>query len=158
MNASGFKGLSVLVPAREDYGKINKQLDEAKTFLLSRGIDTNVDLFRRLYKKEIHDIDPYTLIPCYYGWLGVRFDTIGNVYSCCRAAKPFGNATEKGFSQIWNSTGYAQFRKKAFQINQRKTSVEGCLCASCPHRTANMKVYEGLHPLKRRLHSPQGFS
>jgi MoaA/NifB/PqqE/SkfB family radical SAM enzyme len=147
-NAFGFKGLSVLVPAREDYGKIDKQLDEVKAYLLSKGIDTNVDLFRLLYKKEINAIDPYTLIPCYYGWLGVRFDTIGDVYACCRATKSFGNAAAEGFSKIWNSASYAQFRKKAFQINQRKTSVEGCLCASCPHRTANMKVYKSLHPLK----------
>lgn len=158
MNAHGFKGLSVLVPAREDYGKIDKQLDEVKTYLLPKGIDTNADLFRFFYKREINDIDPYTLIPCYYGWLGVRFDTIGDVYPCCRATKPFGNAAVEGFSKIWNSTSYAQFRRKAFQINQRKTSVEGCLCASCPHRTANMKAYEGLHPLKRQLSSFQGLS
>jgi MoaA/NifB/PqqE/SkfB family radical SAM enzyme len=158
MNASGFEGLSLLVPAREDYGKIDKQLDEVKTYLLSKGIDTNADLFRFLYKKEIRDIDPYNRIPCYYGWLGVRFDTIGDVYACCRATKPFGNAAAEGFATIWNSDSYAQFRKNAFQINQHKTSVEGCLCASCPHRTANMKVYEALHPLKRRLQSFQGIS
>lgn len=152
LNTYGFKGLSVLVPAREDYDKIDKQLDAVKAYLLSKGIDTNADLFRFLYKKESHAIDPYTLIPCYYGWLGVRFDTIGDVYPCCRAAKPFGNAAVEGFSKIWNSASYAQFRKKAFQINQRKISVEGCLCASCPHRTANMQVYEALHPLKRRIH------
>jgi MoaA/NifB/PqqE/SkfB family radical SAM enzyme len=158
MNAYGFKGLSELVPAREDYGKIDQQLDEVKVYLLSKGINTNVDLFRFLYKKEIPEIAPYTLIPCYYGWLGVRFDTIGEVYACCRATQSFGNAATEGFSKIWNSAAYAQFRKKAFQINQRKTSVEGCLCASCPHRTANMKVYEGLHPFKRRRHSFQGLS
>lgn len=158
MNAYGFKGLSVLVPAREDYGKIDKQLDEVKTFLRPRGIGTNADGFRLLYKKEINAIDPYTIIPCYYGWLGVRFDTSGDVYSCCRATKPFGNAADEGFSEIWNSAFYAQFRKEAFQINQRKTPVEGCLCASCPHRTANMEVYKKLHPLKRRRLMSQGIS
>jgi MoaA/NifB/PqqE/SkfB family radical SAM enzyme len=158
MNAYGFNGLSVLVPAREDYGNIDKQLDEVKTFLRPRGIDTNADGFRLLYKKEINAIDPYTVIPCYYGWLGVRFDTAGDVYLCCRAAKPFGNAAEEGFTKIWNSAVYAQFRKQALQINQRKTPVDGCLCASCPHRTANMQVYEVLHPLKRRHHFPQGIS
>ncbi len=154
MNASGFKGLSVIVPGREDYDKIDKQLDEVNSFLGPRRIDTNADDFRLLYKKEINAIDPYTVIPCYYGWLGVRFDTAGDVYPCCRATKPFGNAAEEGFSKSWNSAVYAQFRKEAFQINRRKTSVEGCFCASCPHRTANMEVYKRLHPLKHGLTSP----
>jgi MoaA/NifB/PqqE/SkfB family radical SAM enzyme len=152
MNAHGFKGLSVLVPGREDYERIDKQLDEAKAYLLPRGIDTNADLFRFLYKKEIHAIDPYTRIPCYYGWLGVRLDTIGDVYACCRAARPFGNAAKDGFSEIWNSAAYVRFRKNAVEINRRKTPVEGCLCASCPHRVANMKVYGALHPLASRRH------
>jgi len=150
MNAYGFKGLSVLVPAREDYEKIDKQLEEVKACLLPRGIDTNADLFRFFYKKKVDAIDPYTLIPCYYGWLGVLLDTAGDVYACCRAAKPFGNAAEEGFSKIWKSATYQQFREKAYQINRRKTSVEGCLCASCSHRSTNMQVYEALHPLKRQ--------
>jgi hypothetical protein len=36
---------------------------------------------------------------------------------------------------------------KALALNRRKTPVSGCVCDSCPHYTANLRVYKALHPV-----------
>jgi hypothetical protein len=58
------------------------------------------------------------------------------------------NSYEQDLHEIWYGERYREFRKEALQINKRGTSVTSCVCNSCPHFTANLRVYSMLHPIR----------
>jgi MoaA/NifB/PqqE/SkfB family radical SAM enzyme len=152
-----------LVPTAEQAASVREKLQEVKAYLESRGVANNIEYFLKVFREKLDTTALYRVIPCYYGWLGTRFDVGGQVHPCCRCYEPLGNVYEKGFHEIWNGETYRSFRKEALLINRRKAPVNGCGCNVCPHFTANLRVYKALHPLKgrsallRRL-SPAGFS
>jgi len=142
-------GLANTVPTEEQAASVREQLKEVKPFLESHGIGHNIDYFKKIFREQLNTEELYRHIPCYYGWLSAFIYPDGNVYPCCRCYEPLGNAYEKGFKEIWNGRAYHQFRKEGLQINRSKKSVRGCDCNSCVHHTANLKVYQALHPLHR---------
>ena len=105
----------------------------------------------KVFQEQIDTKDLYRVIPCYYGWLLVKIEADGPVFPCCRCYKPLGNTYEKAFHEIWYGEGYRRFREEALQINSCKSRISSCDCHSCPHHTANLRVYKLLHPIKGRL-------
>jgi radical SAM protein with 4Fe4S-binding SPASM domain len=143
-------GLSKVVPAAEQAVSVKEQLIEAKAYLESQRVAHNISYFLKVSGEQLDTAALYRVIPCYYGWLSVRIDTDGLVYPCCRCYEPLGNMDEKKFHEVWNGSVYRRFRQEAMQIKRRKSPVSGCDCNSCPHYTANLRVYRILHPVKGR--------
>jgi radical SAM protein with 4Fe4S-binding SPASM domain len=144
------EGLSKLVPTKEQAIYLREQLIGVKAFLESKKIAHNINYFLKISKEQLDTTELYSIIPCYYGWLSVMIQADGNVYPCCRCYEPLGNVYEKEFHEIWYGNAYGSFRKQALSINRRKMSVKSCDCNSCVNHTANLRVYQLLHPIKGR--------
>ena len=144
------EGLSRLVPTKNQAASVREQLIEIEVYLESKRIVHNIDKFLRVFREQLDTTELYSIIPCYYGWLSVMIQTDGKVYPCCRCYAPLGNVYEKEFHEIWYGNAYRSFRKQALNINKRKESVKSCDCNSCVNHTANLRVYQLLHPLKGR--------
>jgi radical SAM protein with 4Fe4S-binding SPASM domain len=141
-------GLAKVVPSELQAVSVQEQLAEVRLFLESRSIGHNIDYFRTIFRGQLNTEALYKHIPCYYGWLASFIDPDGEVYPCCRCYEPLGNAFERGFAEIWQGTSYQKFRHEALHISSSGRPVSGCDCYSCVHHTANLKVYQALHPLK----------
>jgi len=129
---------------------VRKRLDETKAYLCSRKIENNLPHFLKAFRGKMDTAELYRIIPCYYGWLGIRVSVAGNVYACCRCYEPMGNIHEQDFRAIWHGGSYRTFRHAAIRINRNGKINDGCECNSCPHFTANLLVFKALHPIKSR--------
>lgn len=149
-------GLANTVPTEKQAVSVLEQLIAVKPFLESRGIRHNIGYFSKIFRNQLDTEMLYRYIPCYYGWLSTVIDTDGKVYACCRCYEPLGDINKNKFSEIWHGKSYRQFRNDGFHLNRRRDPISGCDCYSCVHHTANLKVYQKLHPvrgLSRRLKS-----
>lgn len=144
------KALSKMELTDEQAHSMREQLMESKTFLSSRSIVNNVDIFLKFFQKKFDTMKLYNIIPCYIGWLGIRLQLNGETNLCCKCYESLGNIFENSIEEIWHGKSYRRFRKEAFEINKRCTPVQGCDCNTCPHYALNLKVYQALHPFKRR--------
>jgi len=152
----GDPGLANLVPDSGQAASIVEQLEEARRFLESRGINQNIAYFMKIFSRQLDTGMLYRIIPCYYGWLSTVIDPDGNVYPCCRCYKPLGNINERSFHDIWNGKPYCEFRREALNLHKRRRPLTDCSCYRCVHHTANLRAYRAMHPLKGRsseLHS-----
>jgi MoaA/NifB/PqqE/SkfB family radical SAM enzyme len=141
------QGLSNVVPTEEQADSVRQQLLHVKGYLKSNRIAHNIDYFLKVFRGDLDTTDLYRMIPCYYGWISTRIEDDGFVYPCCRCYESLGNSYEKGLHEIWYGEAYRSFRREALALNRRKTPVSGCVCDSCPHYTANLRVYRALHPV-----------
>jgi MoaA/NifB/PqqE/SkfB family radical SAM enzyme len=139
--------LGKMVPTTDQVVEIMNQLDVSKLYLESQGVTHNIDIFQKVFLRQLDTMELYKIIPCYYGWLAAFTDVKGMVYPCCRCYEPLGDARENSFKEIWYGRSYQKFRKKGLQINKNKKPVQRCDCYSCVHYTANLRVYKALHPL-----------
>jgi MoaA/NifB/PqqE/SkfB family radical SAM enzyme len=144
-------GLAKVVPTEIEAELVRKQLPEVNFLLVSKGISHNIDYFQKVFERELDTAELYKKIPCYYGWLNTRIELTGKVYGCCRCFRALGDIHENSFSDIWYGDSYKQFRHDAKKINNSKKPVVGCDCFSCPHHTANIRVYNAFHPIKDKL-------
>ena len=143
-------GLAHVVPSPEQVSAVHEQLQEAAHYLELRGIPHNIDNFYKVFRKKLCTKELYGRIPCYYGWLATIVDVDGHVFPCCRCYTPLGNVYEESFSVIWHGNSYRQFREEGRDLPKRRAPVRGCDCYSCVHHSANLRMYEILHPLRRR--------
>lgn len=143
-------GLAKMVPSKEQAASVRRQLAELKLCLESHGIRHNVDHFMRIWERQLDTTALYRLIPCYYGWAAVQIMADGEVYPCCECYDSMGNVYEMDFCEIWRGCAYQRFRKEAGKINKQTSEVSGCNCHSCSHHAANLRIYQTLHPLKKR--------
>lgn len=132
--------------AHEQARDLEKNLGGIQVYLDARGIEHNIEYFLQAFREKMDTTELYRIIPCYYGWLGVRFDVSGHVYPCCRCYNPMGNIRNDDFREIWYGNDYRAFRNESYMINKRKNHVDGCECNSCTHFTANLMVFKALHP------------
>jgi len=152
----GDLGLRKLVPTTDEAAGVREQLNELRAHFKSKGIDHNINNFLKVFREQLDTASLYRVIPCYNGWTFVRVEVDGGVYPCCRCYDPLGNVYQKEFKEIWHGPAYRQFRKDAVHINRRGTPVTVCDCNSCPHHTANLRVYRSLHPLRGRSTQLEG--
>jgi radical SAM protein with 4Fe4S-binding SPASM domain len=80
----------------------------------------------------------------------VLVEADGAVYPCCRCPVPMGDLRQASFRAIWQSAEYARFRAQGLSLSRRGSPVQGCDCYSCVHHTANLRVYQALHPVSGR--------
>ena len=139
-------GLARVVPTAKQAAAVREQLGAARSRLEAPELSHNIDSFLRVFQQDLNTRDLYRLIPCYYGWLLARIEPDGPVYPCCRCYESMGNIYERSFREIWYGGSYRRFRQEALSINRRRSGVRDCDCDSCPHHTANLKVYKALHP------------
>lgn len=145
--AKGDQGLANVVPTEKQGALVREQILKAKDFLKSNNTPHNIDYFFRTFRGALDTTELYNTIPCYYGWIATRIEVDGFVYPCCRCYEPLGNSYEKDLHEIWYGETYRSFRGEALALSTRGTPVSGCICDSCPHHTANLRVYRALHPL-----------
>ena len=151
VDTAGDPGLKEGIMLTSDQARsVRKQLVDMQASLDSRNIKNNLPHFLKTFRGNMDTTELYRVIPCYYGWLGVRFDVAGNVYTCCRCYEPMGNIYEQDFRSIWYGSSYRAFRYESLRINRGGKRVDGCECNSCPHFTANLLVFNSLHPIKSR--------
>jgi MoaA/NifB/PqqE/SkfB family radical SAM enzyme len=143
-------GLAALVPTEEQTARVRSDLPAITRQLESDGIAHNLAEFAMLFRRKLHATPFYQVIPCYMGWITVRFQVGGLAYACHRCYEPLGNAYEQKFAEIWRGAAYRRFRRNAHTINRRDGKVAGCDCDSCCHYMANLRVYRALHPLNGR--------
>lgn len=147
----GDPGLELgIMLTRDQEHSLKKHLTGVKAYLDSRGMENNLSHFLNASGRKLDTTELYRVIPCYYGWLGVRFDVAGHVYACCRCYEPMGNIYEQDFRAIWYGSSYRTFRYESSRINRGGKRVGGCECSGCPHFTANLLVFNSLHPIKSR--------
>jgi|GEM_PF-2383693 len=143
-------GLARLAPSKEQAVSARKQLLEIKPYLENHGVKHNIDHFLKIWERQLDTTALYRIIPCYFGWAAARIMADGEVAPCCKCYDSMGNIYESEFREIWYGEGYRQFRKAAHNINKHGKELKGCLCHSCSHHAANLRIYRALHPLKKR--------
>ncbi|MCK4809497.1 MAG: radical SAM protein, partial [Candidatus Omnitrophica bacterium] len=94
------------------------------------------DLEKGVYEKQINTI------PCYIGWYYARILTNGRVIPCCKAAKfPLGSLYKAGFSKIWHSSLYEEFRFKAKNLPKSNSYFSKLNCVkSCDNWGMNLEI------------------
>ena len=93
-----------------------------------------------------YDQNAVDSIPCYIGWIFCRIMADGHVAPCCRGVDiPMGNINESSFAEIWYSTKYDFFRRKA--KNSKKSDLYfrkvGCQ-KTCDNLMHNLEVHNWL--------------
>ena len=143
-------GLAKLVPDGQMAQKTENRLISIKGELDLIGIRHNIGYFLRVFRKQLDTRALYRSIPCYYAWLDPEIDPIGNVYACCRCYKIMGNVYDHGFATVWKSRDFRRLRHTAKHICETGIFPETCDCNSCVNHTANLRIFEYLHPIKGR--------
>ena len=143
-------GLAELVPSKEQAALVRRKLAEIKPYLAKHGVKHNIDHFLRIWERQLDTTALYRIIPCYYGWAAVQILADGEVFPCCKCYDSFGNVNEAEFCDIWYGEAYRRFRKAAHNINKQDYELKGCNCHSCSNHAANLRIYQALHPLKKR--------
>ncbi len=151
MDDVGDPHLSQVVPTEQQAAAVLRGLPEVRRILEEGGLRHNLDRFLMVFNRRLDTRPLYRLIPCYMGWVSLRVQVGGDVYPCHRCYQPLGNAYETPVSKIWNSPAYRRFRREASFLNKSGRSLHGCSCHSCCHNTTNVRIFERLHPLSRRL-------
>jgi radical SAM protein with 4Fe4S-binding SPASM domain len=145
-------GLRAVVPSPDRAETARIQLPSIARTLSAAGVSHNIPLFLGVFGRQLDTRRLYRTIPCYYGWLAVLVEADGAVYPCCRCPDPLGNLNRSSFHTIWHSAKYAHFRAECLGLTRRGTPVRHCDCNSCVHHTANLRVYQALHPIRARRH------
>lgn len=83
-------------------------------------------------------------VPCYVGWTYSRILSTGEVIPCCKSVnKPLGNINEHSFMDIWNSSGYRQFRNKAKLLPKTDPYFKEIDCRkSCDNAGINLQIHQ----------------
>lgn len=94
------------------------------------------DLEKGIYEEQINTV------PCYMGWYYARILTDGSVIPCCKAAElPLGNLHKTGFSRIWHSSRYEEFRFKAKNLPKSDKYFSKLNCIkSCDNWGMNLEI------------------
>lgn len=151
VDTAGDAGLEAGIMLTGDQARsVKKRLEEMKTCLDSRKIENNLPHFLKAFRGKVDTTELYRAIPCYYGWLGTRINVTGDVFACCRCYEPMGNIHEEDFRSVWDGSDYRAFRHEVLRINRGGKRIDGCECNNCPHFTANLLVFNKLHPIKSR--------
>jgi MoaA/NifB/PqqE/SkfB family radical SAM enzyme len=143
-------GLNTVVPTPERATAARTGLPTIARILSTAGVRHNIPDFLGVFERRLDTRRLYRTIPCYYGWLAVLVEADGAVYPCCRCPVPLGDLSRSRFHAIWRGAEYARFRAEGLELSRRGTPVRHCDCFSCVHHTANVRVYQALHPIQGR--------
>lgn len=101
-------------------------------------------------------------VPCQIGWFHVIIQADGVVIPCCKGqSKPLGNIYEKSFREIWYSSQYDEFRRKAKYLPKSDPYFASIDCYKMCDNVGMLKMIEErmqrLRPIEgvtRRLVAP----
>lgn len=90
-------------------------------------------------------------IPCYIGWNFCRILPNGDVSPCCRGVDlPMGNISQCGFTDVWNSNKYAEFRKMALTKKKSHKYFKPIGChRTCDNLMHNEQVHKRITALSK---------
>ncbi|MFA7283786.1 MAG: radical SAM protein, partial [Candidatus Omnitrophota bacterium] len=108
------------------YGSFMRRLDSA-------------DLYDNNYENDLVD-----KVPCYVGWTYCRVLSTGEVIPCCKGVnKPLGDINKQGFTEIWNSSSYREFRNKAKFLSKNDPYFNEISCRkSCDNVGINLQIHQ----------------
>jgi MoaA/NifB/PqqE/SkfB family radical SAM enzyme len=131
-----------LTPAEEgELLPILRRIDERARAL---GLSTNVpEAIERLRIGE----DVWRTVPCYMGWLSMRFRANGDVVACGVCQEPLGNVNTASLAEIWNGPGYQRFREAGRSREGLARVAPSAECGYCSYVLTNAR----LHPFLRHV-------
>ena len=98
-----------LIPDEEETDSIQRNLLEARKYLVGQGLYTNstkfLKEFQGFFKGE------YPMKHCYAGYLLCNVDSYGNVTQCSLDSRSAGNIRKNSFKELWKSTEFDHIRK-----------------------------------------------
>lgn len=141
--------LAELVLDAEEESELRHRLTTSLELADAYGIRTNL---REYLVNNLH-IDSgvlqtahlYRRIPCYIGWLYAEFDLDGTMRPCLNSKIVMGRAGEDRIRDMWRSSRYADFRRRAYGMPAQGNLVNGCQCSSCCMVKYNLNVHRLLH-------------
>jgi MoaA/NifB/PqqE/SkfB family radical SAM enzyme len=98
-----------LMPNEEEIELIQRNLLEARRYLLKQGLYTNSIKFLKAFKKFFKG--NYQMKHCYAGYLLCNIDSYGNITQCSLDPRIAGNVREKSFNELWKSKEFNLIRK-----------------------------------------------
>ena len=98
-----------LMPDEQDIESIQRNLLEARKYLVERGLYTNSITFLREFKSFF--TGAYLMKQCYAGYLLCNVDSYGNVTQCSIDPRIAGNIRQIPFKDLWKSKELDRLRK-----------------------------------------------
>ncbi|MEI6632724.1 MAG: radical SAM protein [Chlamydiota bacterium] len=97
------------------------------------GFDQFITKVRNSRAEEgIYHSDLIDSLSCVMGWYECRILANGDVVPCCKADRfPLGSVHAQSFRKIWQSAGYAEFRRKAATLSKTDQYFAAINCARC---------------------------
>lgn len=114
---------------------LSQQRKRLKSLSVSHNIDETLLYYRigkAIWQKQ----------PCYIGWLHARVKEDGTVLPCVRYNLSMGHLQEKEFHEIWNGSGYCNFRQRTLTREGLASIVKDCDCTFCCHIRDNVRVHQ----------------
>jgi MoaA/NifB/PqqE/SkfB family radical SAM enzyme len=137
----------------EDGVAVREEFQAAKRRLEAGGIKHNVDQY--LARVEL-GAAAWRKVPCYAGWFQSYVKVDGTVMPCCPCSLVMGNLRERSFSEIWNGTGYREFRRRSADPRGLEALQQSCNCANCCLLQDSVRVhrvFRWLSPIARRAYA-----
>ena len=118
-----------------------------------RGIEHNIDFVLKMSEDEARlgttwSRLVYAVVPCYVGYYFSLILASGEVLGCCACDEPLGNVRDGGFSGVWTSARYQEYRRDCLTLPQRATPLPKCACFDCGMARHNASLGRLLHPLR----------
>jgi radical SAM protein with 4Fe4S-binding SPASM domain len=117
---------------------ILRRIDERARSL---GLATNVpETIERLRIGE----NVWETVPCYMGWLTMRFQVNGDVVPCGVCREPLGNLHDASLAEIWNGPGYRRFRSASHKQEDIARIARSDECGYCSYVLTNARMHRFL--------------
>jgi len=98
-----------LMPGEEEIELIQRNLLEARRYLVKQGLYTNSIKFLKAFKEFFKG--EYQMKHCYAGYLLCNIDSYGNITQCSLDPRISGNIRKKSFKEVWKSKDFDLLRK-----------------------------------------------
>jgi len=131
----------------EEEESLKASLLRAKASLQTSGIGHNVEetILRYTIGKAVRET-----VPCYVAWLHPRVKVDGTVQPCNPCGSTMGNIIEQPMKEIWNGTGFREFRKSITLPVASPLIDMLCDCSFCCYVGDNLRIhrlYKWIAPL-----------
>ncbi len=123
---------------QEDEILLRTSLSRIDKRLNSLSIENNI---KELEKRYDIGSAGWRKLPCYMAWLHARVLTDGNVLACHRSDLSMGNLNEGRLRDIWNSSAFRAFRKKASSLEGLASLGGDCDCSFCGYTMNNAEIH-----------------
>jgi radical SAM protein with 4Fe4S-binding SPASM domain len=141
----------------EEIAETHARIPEWSGRFLAAGIHHDLDVFgRELSARSSGETTAQRnplqrRLPCYEGWMFVVIQPDGVVVPCCYCEEErLGNIFDEGFEKIWTGALYRGFRERSLAMPTTGKPICGECFTSCNRAEENLRIYNRIHPLKKR--------